>query len=236
MAIYGYVRVSTKTQNLERQLSNITSAYDNIDKIYQDKFTGTKTEGRIEFNKLLKIVKAGDTIVFDSVSRMSRNAEEGFQLYKELLNKGIDLIFLKEPHINTTTYKIALNNKIDSVGNEIADIYIKATNQVIEVLAEQQIKLAFEQSAKEVTDLQQRTKEGIKAKRLLAEERGEEFKIGRQEGSKIVTEKSIKAKELIKKHSKKFGGTLNNKECMQLIGCAKASFYKYVEELMNEEV
>ena len=45
--------------------------------------------------KLLKIVRAGDTIVFDSVSRMSRNAETGFQIYQELYDKGVELVFLK---------------------------------------------------------------------------------------------------------------------------------------------
>lgn len=53
----------------------------------------------------MKILKRGDTVIFDSVSRMSRNAEEGFQLYMELLEKGINLEFINEPHINTDYYK-----------------------------------------------------------------------------------------------------------------------------------
>ena len=43
--------------------------------------------------------------MFDSVSRMSRDAEEGFQVYQDLYKKGIELIFLKEHHIDTMTYK-----------------------------------------------------------------------------------------------------------------------------------
>ena len=50
--------------------------------IVQEAFTGTKVEGRKEFEKLLKVGKPGDTIVYDSVSRMSRNADEGFRLYQ----------------------------------------------------------------------------------------------------------------------------------------------------------
>lgn len=53
----------------------------------------------------MKILKRGDTVIFDSVSRMSRNAEEGFQLYMELLEKGINLEFINEPYINTDYYK-----------------------------------------------------------------------------------------------------------------------------------
>ena len=53
----------------------------------------------------MKILKRGDTVIFDSVSRMNRNAEEGFQLYMELLEKGINLEFINEPYINTDYYK-----------------------------------------------------------------------------------------------------------------------------------
>ena len=77
--IYGYVRVSTDKQNIDRQIRNIL-AVDASAKIYQEIFTGTKTTGRHEFQKLLNKVQSGDTIIFDSVSRMSRNASEGFEL------------------------------------------------------------------------------------------------------------------------------------------------------------
>ena len=65
---------------------------------------------------LLKLVKEGDTIVFDSVSRMSGNADEGFNAYEELYNRGVSLVFLKEPHINTDTYKQALESNIKLTG------------------------------------------------------------------------------------------------------------------------
>ncbi len=69
--IYGYVRVSTDKQNIDRQIRNIL-AVDASAKIYKEVFTGTKTTGRHEFQKLLNKVQSGDTIIFDSVSRMSR--------------------------------------------------------------------------------------------------------------------------------------------------------------------
>ena len=76
--IYGYTRISTKQQSIERQIRNIKDLYPNV-VIIEEVYTGTKIYGRKEFDKLLKKVKLGDTIVFDSVSRMSRNAEEGFE-------------------------------------------------------------------------------------------------------------------------------------------------------------
>ena len=63
----------------------------------EEVFTGTKVYGRKVFAKLLGVVKEGDTIVFDEISRMSRNEEEGFSLYQELYEKGVNLVFLKEP-------------------------------------------------------------------------------------------------------------------------------------------
>lgn len=62
--------------------------------LYEEAYTGTKID-RPKFKTLLRLVKPGDTIVFDEVSRMSRNAEEGFELYKELYDKGVELVFLK---------------------------------------------------------------------------------------------------------------------------------------------
>ena len=107
MSIYGYCRVSTKKQNIERQEYNIKCLYPNAI-IYKEAFTGAETIGRKVFMKLLDKCEKDDIIVFDSVSRMSRNAEEGFELYQMLYNKGIELVFLKEPHINTQIYKKTL--------------------------------------------------------------------------------------------------------------------------------
>lgn len=223
--IYGYCRISTKKQNIERQERNIKVTYPGAT-IIKEEFTGTKIEGRTEFNKLLKRVKQGDTIVFDSVSRMSRNAEEGFKLYQELFNKGIELIFLKEQHINTTTYKKALNNNLEMTGTAV-DSILKGINEYLMTLAEEQIKLAFEQSEKEVKDLQQRTKEGIETARLNGKQ------IGNEKGTKLTTKKSLKAKEDIKKYSKDFNGTLSDVDVIKLIGISRNSYYKYKKEIIE---
>ena len=108
--IYGYCRISTQKQNIERQVRNIIKFFPDA-MIIQETFTGSKFQGRKELDKLVNSVKSGDTIIFDSVSRMSRNANDGFKLYQELYNNGVELIFLKEPHINTSTYRKTLQEK-----------------------------------------------------------------------------------------------------------------------------
>ena len=226
--IYGYTRISTGTQNIERQIRNIRKAYP-IAKIIQEVYTGTKTEGRKEFEKLLRIVNKGDTIVFDSVSRMSRNADVGFEIYQKLYSDGIELVFLKEPHINTMTYKKALSNNIQMTGTK-TDIILKAVNEYLMELAKEQIFIAFEQSEKEVQDLHQRTKEGIETARLKGKQ------IGRKAGTKLDTKKSKSTKPLIRKYSKFFDGTLKDKEVIKLLGIAPNTYYKYKREMYAENL
>ncbi len=224
--IYGYARISTPSQSIDRQIRNIKD-FDGEATIIQEAYTGTKQD-RPQWQKLLKKIKADDIIIFDSVSRMSRNAEEGFKEYEKLYNIGVNLIFLKERHIDTKTYKNALNQQINTTGNEIADTYIEATNKVLMILAKQQIKFAFEQAEKEVKDLHKRTSEGMKTAKINGK------RVGRQQGETVTTKKSISAKQIILKHSIDFGGTLNDKEVMQMIGSiSRNTYYKYKKDLKN---
>ncbi len=226
MKQYGYTRVSTQKQNIERQIRNIKSAFPSA-VILQDEYTGTKLS-RPAWDRLMKSVKEGDIIIFDSVSRMSRNAEEGFAVYESLYNGGIELVFLKEPQINTQTYKKAMQNSVPMTGTAV-DYILEGVNKYLLELAKEQIKLAFEQSEKEVNDLHQRTREGIETARLNGKQ------IGGKAGVKLTTKKSISAKEIIYIHSKDFGGTLSDAECIKLAGISRNSFYKYKREIKKEK-
>lgn len=234
MNVYGYARISRKTQSIERQIRNIKAAYPDAC-IAQEAFTGTKLQGRKALDKVLKAVKPGDTIVFDSASRMSRNADEAVTLYEDLFQKGVDLVFLKEPQINTSVYREALNRKISvnvNTGSTATDTcinaIIEALNQFTIDLAKDQIRLCFEQAQKEVDDLHQRTAEGIQTARLEGKQ------IGQKEGAKLTTKKSIEAKAQIKKYSRDFDGSLDDPEVIKLIGISRNSFYKYKRELREE--
>ena len=222
MCKYGYCRISKAKQSIDRQIRNIKAEYPAA-VIIKEAYTGTTTD-RKEWNKLYEKVKAGDTIIFDSVSRMSRNAEEGFKAYEDLYNRGVELIFLKEPQINTATYKAALNSSVPMTGTNV-DFILKGVNQFLLELAKEQIRLAFQQAAKEVEDLHQRTKEGLATAKLAGKQ------IGRIEGATVETKKSKEMKEQIKKYSISFGGTLNDIEVMKLTGLARNTYYKYKREI-----
>lgn len=222
MRTYGYCRISTRQQSIDRQIRNIKKIYNGAI-IVTESYTGTTTD-RPEWKKLYKKLQTGDTIIFDSVSRMSRNANEGFALYEKLYNNGIELVFLKEPHINTSTYKKALQNNVALTGTNV-DYILEGVNKYLMALAKEQIRLAFEQSEKEVEDLHQRTREGIETARLNGKQ------IGQIKGAKLTTKKSIESKKKIIEYSKDFNGTLSDADCMKLIGLARNTYYKYKREL-----
>ena len=232
--VYGYCRISRSKQNIERQVRNILTVYPDA-VIVREVFTGTKFQGRKELEKILRTVEPSDKIVFDSVSRMSRNAEEGCEEYEKLFERGICLEFLKEPHINTEVYKQALQRQLDvslNTGNAATDNFmngiIEALNLYMIDLAKEQIRIAFAQAEKEVTDLHQRTREGIRTARLNGKQ------IGLRSGTKLVMKKAKPAKEQILKYNKYFGGALNDLECIKLIGISRNTFYKYKKQLKNE--
>ena len=225
--IYGYCRISTAKQSIERQIRNIKKDYPEA-VIIEEVFTGTKVIERKKLKQLIKTVVAGDTIVFDSVSRMSRNAEEGFILYELLFNKGVNLVFLKEPHINTDTYKNTLASSIPLTGTNV-DFILEGINKYLLALAKEQIRLAFLQAEKEVQDLRQRTREGLITAKLNGKQ------VGCVKGTKLTTKKSIVAKEQIRKYSKDFDGTLKDTEVMKLVGISRNSYYKYKKEINMEQ-
>lgn len=224
--IYGYCRISTKKQSIERQERNILKEYKQA-YIIKEIYTGT-TNNRKEWQKLIDNVVAGDTIIFDSVSRMSRNAEQGYKDYMNLYNKGINLVFIKESYINTSVYDEIKNNKIElnnDTNDEILDITQDYINNIISCIAKKQIILAFEQSQKEVDDLSQRTKEGLVTARLNGK------KIGRQAGKKVTTKKEKESKIKILELSKDFNGDNKDIDIIKMLGINRNTYYKYKREL-----
>lgn len=96
---YGYARVSTLHQDLEAQLQALDK--EGCDKIYSDKFTGTKTD-RPKFNKLLQELKEGDTLVVTKLDRFARTTADGINTVKSLFEKGIKVHVLNMGLIEDT--------------------------------------------------------------------------------------------------------------------------------------
>ena len=226
--IYGYCRISTPKQSIERQVRNIQKEFPDAH-IIKEVYTGTKNVGRKGFEGLLRTVRPGDTIVFDSVSRMSRNAEEGFADYTQLYEAGVTLVFLKEPSINTATYKEALSKQIPMTGGDV-DLILEGVNKFLLRLAEIQIRIAFEQAEKEVQDLHRRTSEGLVTAKLQGK------RVGTPKGATFETKKAVAAKKKMLELCRDFGGTLSDQDAMKVVGIANNTFYKYKKELREREI
>lgn len=96
---FGYARVSTQDQNLERQIDAVKKY--GVDEILQEKMTGTKKD-RPELNRLRDKVRSGDVIVIESFSRLGRSTKDLIELVEEFNGKGIQIVSLKE-NFDTTT-------------------------------------------------------------------------------------------------------------------------------------
>ena len=222
--IYGYCRISTPKQKIDRQVENILREYPNAI-IIKEAYSGRQID-RPDWNRLCKKVQKGDIIVFDEVSRMSRNADDGVLVYQELFEAGIELRFLKEPHINTETYQKALCNMVSMTGTEV-DFILDGINKYLMALAKEQIRLAFAQAEKEVEFLRRRTTEGLRQAKANG------VQLGNPLGTTFETKKGRAAKEIIAKHAKAFGGSLDDTDVIKLCGCSRNSYYKYKRELMS---
>ena len=102
--IFGYARVSTEEQNLDRQLDALKNY--GVDYIYNEKITGTK-KNRPELVKMLDRMTEGDIVVIESLSRLGRSTKDLIDLTESFNSKGVNLVSLKEAiDTNTSTGKL----------------------------------------------------------------------------------------------------------------------------------
>lgn len=231
--IWGYARVSTPKQKLDRQIENIRRVFPAA-VIIAEEYTGATTD-RPKWNGLTRRLVSGDTVVFDEVSRMSRNAEEGMALYEQLYDQGVHLVFLKESYVNTDVFREKMAVQIarqTETGSASTDRLISALTSALHDymidVAKEQIQLAFQAAEHELEYLHQRTREGVR--RAQAEGK----QVGHRAGERFETAKSKRCKPLILKHSKSFGGSLNDEELKKMLGISYGSLYKYKKELRKE--
>lgn len=246
MKYFGYCRISTPSQNIERQIRNIKKSFPEVT-IFQEAKSGTKLEGRIELLKMVKRAKAlvadGEavTLIVDSLSRLSRNAEQGIEMYFELFNAGVEIVSLKEPQCNSEVYRQSLEQQIsiqkvntgEAATDKLMNTIISAVQEYMKSLAKSQIEKCFEQSQKEVDDMRQRTREGLKT----AKDHGKQ--IGAVKGKKQKSTISDNIKKMILKKSKLYGGTLSDNELIDLIKgkvghCSPNTYYKCKRELIEQ--
>ena len=139
--VYGYIRVSTREQNEDRQRIAMEEAGVPERNVYMDKQSG-KDFNRPQYRKLLRKLKKDDLLYIKSIDRLGRNYEEILQQWRYLTkDKGIDIVVLDMPLLDTRRGK-------DLMGTFLSDIVL----QVLSFVAEN-----------ERTNIRQRQAEGIAA-------------------------------------------------------------------------
>ncbi|PFW61036.1 recombinase family protein, partial [Bacillus pseudomycoides] len=139
---FGYVRVSSKDQNEERQIQNMKDLGIEERDIFIDKESGKNME-RENYQMLKRLVRTGDTIVFDSLTRLGRNMNDTLEEFRYYEKHKVNLQFIKEPYIN-------VNYTGESTNDVIQSAIQKATLTILSAFAE-----------KERIDIKQRQAEGI---------------------------------------------------------------------------
>lgn len=141
--MYGYIRVSTREQNIERQLISLTEAGVDRKNIYVDKQSG-KDFRRPAYEKMIRRLRESDLLVIKSIDRLGRNYQEIMEQWQQLTReKGVDIRILDMPLLDTTKTK-------DLLGTFISEVVL----QILSFVAEN-----------ERDNIRQRQAEGIAAAR-----------------------------------------------------------------------
>ena len=204
MATYFYLRISTKEnsdkQSFQRQYKALEKyATDNKLRfnertVFKDDVSGS-TFDRQDWKELEENLNEGDTVVFKEISRFTREAEEGYKKYMELMNKGINLVFLDNPTVSTDYIK-----QLTDIANSQELVTRTALEGTIKLL----LIVELDRVQKEREIIVKRIKQGIEAS---------EKKSGRKQGTldkmsdelkddikKFLSDRSIKQVDLMNKH------------------------------------
>ncbi len=142
--IYGYIRVSSKDQNEDRQLTALEPYHIKKSDLYIDKQSG-KDFNRPAYKKMIRKLKAGDVVIVKSIDRLGRNYKEILKQWRSITkDKGVDIIVIDMPLLDTTRNK-------DLLGTFISDIVLQLLSFV---------------SENERENISQRQAEGIAAAKL----------------------------------------------------------------------
>jgi len=123
---YGYARVSTQNQDLQSQLDIL--AKEGCQKIYKDKFTGTKRD-RPEFNKLMEVLEEGDTLVITKLDRFARPTVDGINTVKELFERGVSVHVLNMGLVEDTPTGRLIFNVILAFAEFERDMIVERTQE-----------------------------------------------------------------------------------------------------------
>lgn len=205
MTTYFYQRISTKEssdkQSFQRQDKSLRFyakskgiEYDERD-VYKDDMTGSTFE-RPEWLKLEARLNPNDTIIFKEISRFTRQAERGYEKYMELMNKGINLVFIDNPTVSTSYIKQLMN--IADSQQLVAKTALESTIKLLLI-----VELDRVQQEREI--IAARIKQGIdSSEKTQGRKKGQLDKMTLELKNDIIAyigDRSIKQVDVMKKHN-----------------------------------
>ena len=219
--IFSYERISTKEdrkkQKFDRQ-TNAIARYAKEKKInftlqIQEDASGKDFVNRPEWNRLESLLQSGDAVIFKDISRFTREAENGYQKYMELLNKGVELIFIDNQTVSTPYIKQLLN--VAQAQNLVAKTSLESTVKVLLIVELDRVEQERKILIKRITD-------GIEAS---------EKKSGRPEGKldKMTAELEADIRELMADR------TIKKIDLMNKHNISRNTLEKYIEIIFPEE-
>ncbi|MFP3721969.1 recombinase family protein [Niallia circulans] len=128
----GYIRVSTKEQNVARQVKSLREY--GCEEIFVDKQSGKNME-RKEYQKMKQFIRKNDIVVFAELDRLGRNKKEIDTEWNEFINRDIDIVVLDMPLLDTTKYQDDLGKLLLNLAREI--ISYNAEQERLKILERQ---------------------------------------------------------------------------------------------------
>ncbi|MFR7972213.1 MAG: recombinase family protein [Lacrimispora saccharolytica] len=201
---YGYMRISTKEERAKQKYNRQEKAlarYAEDNKVeyvflFKEDVSGKSFKNRAEWQRLEKIVQPGDTVVFKDISRFTREAEAGYTKYMELMNKGVNLVFIDNPTISTDYIRELLH--IAEQQDLVAKTSLESTVKLLLIVE-------LNRAEQERLTISKRTKDGMAASPKKAGRKpGQLDKLTDELQADIVlylADRSIKASSLMKKHN-----------------------------------
>lgn len=219
---FKYMRISTKEERGKQKYNRQERAIDTYAKEngiefvaeFKEDESGKDFDNRKEWQRLEKLLQSGDTIIFKDISRFTREAENGYKKYMELLNNGINLVFLDNPTVNTDYIKELLN--VAEQQNLIAKISLENTIKLL-------LYVELDRAEQERLILINRIKNGISASGK---------KQGRKEGVPIKLTDTLK--EDIKEYLK--DRNITKAEVMKKHNISRNTLIKYIDLVKAEGI
>lgn len=124
---FGYVRVSTKDQNIDRQITALMNVGLNKEELYIDKLSG-KDFNRPRYRAMVKKLKAGDVLFVKSIDRLGRDYDEIIEQWRFLTKtKDIDIVVLDFPLLDTRNHVSGITGKF------LADMVLQVLSYVAQI-------------------------------------------------------------------------------------------------------